>query len=67
MGVVSAITAVWTEVMEWIATAMTSVIDIFYVAESGLTFIGVLTVVALAISIFFLLLNVISNFLNLRQ
>lgn len=67
MGVVSAITAVWTEVMDWIATAMTSVIDIFYVAETGLTFLGVLTVVALAISIFFLLLNVISNFLNLRS
>ena len=67
MTVVQSITAVWTEVMDWIATAMTSVIDLFYVAETGLTFIGTLAIVALAISIFFLLLNVISNFLNLRQ
>lgn len=65
-SVITAITAVFTAVMDWIMTAITTVIGVFYVAESGLTFLGVLALIALAISIFFLLVGLIQNFLHLR-
>ncbi len=63
--VISAITAVFTAVMSWIITAIQSVIAVFWTGEA-LTFLGVLALIALAISIFFLLVGLIQNFLHLR-
>lgn len=52
----------------WIATAVTSLIGIFYSAEAGmLTVIGVLSVASLAISVIFLLIGVIQNFMHFRS
>lgn len=65
-SIISGMTAVFTAIFEWISTALTSLISVFYVAETGFTFLGVLALVALGISIFFLLVGVISNFLHLR-
>ena len=64
--VITAITGVFTAVMEWIMTAITTVIGVFWTAGEGLTFLGVLALIALAISIFFLLVGLIQNFLHLR-
>lgn len=66
MGVISQITALWTSLMNWLTTSIPSVIEIFYTSESGLTFLGTLAVVALGISVFFLLMGLIQNFLHLR-
>lgn len=63
--VISAITAVFTAVMQWIITAINSVIAVFWTGEA-LTFLGVLALIALAISIFFLLIGLVQNFLHLR-
>ena len=68
---ISAITTVWTDVMEWIVTAIGSVQEVFYTpgASGGagsLTFLGVLAVVSVAIGIVFLVIGVIQNFLRLR-
>lgn len=63
--VISAITAVFTAVMGWLQTAITSVVAVFWTGE-GLTFLGVLALIALGISIFFLLVGLIQNFLHLR-
>lgn len=65
-AVITAITSVFTAIMEWISTAIAEITPIFYVAETGLTFLGTLTVMGLGISIFFLLIGVISNFLHFR-
>lgn len=65
--VITAITSVFTAIMEWISTAIAEITPIFYVAETGLTFLGTLTVMGLGISIFFLLVGVISSFLHLRS
>lgn len=68
-GVITAMTAVFTAIFQWIQGAITSVIDVFYVSEGtnqGLTFLGVLALVALGISIFFLLVGLVQNFLHLR-
>lgn len=65
-NVLSAILEVFTSVGAWLSEAVTSMIPMFYVAETGLTFIGVLAVAGLAISVAFLLIGVISNFLRFR-
>lgn len=65
-AVITSITSVFTAIMEWISTAIAEITPIFYVAETGLTFLGTLTVMGLGISIFFLLIGVISNFLHFR-
>lgn len=65
-AVITSITNVFSAIMEWMATAIADITPIFYVAETGLTFIGTLTIIGLSISIFFLLVGVISSFLHLR-
>ena len=64
-SVVSAITAVFTAIIEWVITAITAVVAVFWTGEA-LTFLGVLALLALAISIFFLLMGLIQNFLHFR-
>lgn len=54
MSVLEAILAVFMAVGEWIATAITSLLPIFYTAEGGLTILGVLGVAGLAFSVVFL-------------
>lgn len=70
-AIITAMTTVFDSVFTWIKSAITSVIQVFYTSGSGegagqLTFLGVLALVALAISIFFLLVGLIQNFLHLR-
>lgn len=71
-AIISAMTAVFDAVFTWVKSAITSVIEVFYTTGTGegatgqLTFLGVLALIALAISIFFLLVGLIQNFLHLR-
>lgn len=65
--VVGHLTEVFTEVMSWISSALTTTLGVFYTPSGGLTVLGTLAVVGLAISIFFLLVGVISNFFGLRS
>ena len=70
-SIITALTSVFDAVFTWIKSAITSCIEVFYTAGSGdtagqLTFLGVLALIALAISIFFLLVGLIQNFLHLR-
>lgn len=71
-AIITAMTAVFDAIFTWIASAITSIIPVFWVAPTGeqttgqLTFLGVLALIALAISIFFLLMGLIQNFLHLR-
>lgn len=65
-GVLGSILEVFSSVGDWISTAVADLIPMFYVAESGLTFLGVLAVSGLAISVVFLLVGIIQNFLHFR-
>ena len=65
-NVLTSILEVFSSVGTWLTQAVQAMIPMFYVAETGLTFIGVLAVAGLAISVAFLLINVISNFLSFR-
>lgn len=69
MDVLNVILEVFTSVSEWFSTAFTNVIPIFYTAgtdgaSGSLTFIGVLAVAGLAISVVFLLIGIIQRFLH---
>ena len=59
------ITAVFSEIITWIVSALESVLAVFYV-DGALTFLGLLGVAGLAISVFFLIMGVIQNFLHFR-
>lgn len=65
-SVLTAILAVFTAIGEWISTAVTALMPMFYVAGTGLTFLGVLAVAGLGFSVIFLILGLIQNFLHFR-
>lgn len=74
MDVVTSITSVFSAIGEWLSGFIPTLISLFYEAPTtgenasagGLTFLGVLAVIGLAISIFFLIMGLIQNFLHLR-
>ena len=64
---VTAITNVFTGLGDWIADYLPTIMEVFYNSESNaLTFLGVLAICGLAISVFFLLMGIIQNFLHFR-
>lgn len=65
-GVLTNVFEVFTAIITWITGAVTSLIPMFYVSETGLTFLGVLAVAGLGISVVFLIMGVIQNFLHFR-
>lgn len=65
-AIVDAITGVFSAIFSWIIGAIPDVVAVFYVAETGLTFLGVLALLALAVSVFFLIMGLIQNFLHFR-
>lgn len=65
-NVLTEVFSVFTQVIQWIVTAVTAVIPMFYAESTGLTFLGVLAVAGLAISVTFLVIGVIQNFLHFR-
>lgn len=65
-SVVASITGVFTAMASWITTTIPSVVAVFYDEEGGLTFLGTLAVIALSVSVFFLLMGLVQNFLHFR-
>lgn len=66
-AVITAITNVFTAVIEWLVHAVPSVIEIFWTtsADGGeLTFLGTLVLLGLAVSLFFLILGLIQRWLK---
>lgn len=66
MNILQKIMEVFTEVGTWIAGAVNELTPMFYTAETGLTFLGVLAVASLAFSVIFLIIGLIQNFLHFR-
>lgn len=64
MNIVTAITDVFSAIGEWISTEMPTYMSMFYTAENGLTFLGVLAVAGLSFSVIFLLIGIIQRFLH---
>ena len=66
LSIMASVLDVFTEISTWLIGALQNVIDLFW-SNGELTFFGVLAVAALGISIFFLLINVVQNFLHFRS
>lgn len=66
MNIVESITTVFGDIGEWITGQLGTISQLFYVPETGLTFLGVLAVCGLGFSVVFMLINVIQGFLQFR-
>lgn len=64
--VVSAVLAVFSAILEWFVTAINTAVGIFWVAETGLTFIGTLAVLGLGIAVILMLFAMIRSYLKNR-
>ena len=64
MNIIEAILGVWSKVLAWFGTAFEDLVPIFYVAETGLTFIGYLAVGGMAVSAAFLFLGLVQKWLR---
>lgn len=65
MDIVNAIIGVFNSIATWFAEIMPTVLAIFY-TEGSLTILGALAVAGLAVSVIFLIMGVIQNFLHFR-
>ena len=64
MNVLESVLGVFESVSEWMVTAFQNVTPMFYVAETGLTFLGVLAVAGLAVGLCLLIIAVVTKFLR---
>lgn len=65
MSAVTSIFAVFTEVLNWFIESLESVTTIFYGAE-GLTFIGGITVISVAIAVVLMVVAMVRSLLRFR-
>lgn len=66
ISIITAVTEVFSAISEWLITAIQDVTVLFYAPETGLTLLGVLALMSLGISVIFLLIRVVQNFLHFR-
>ena len=65
-NVVTAITDVWTAVSTWFVATFATIPDIFYDAETGLTFVGVLAIFGAGIGIVMGLMKLVRGWIKAR-
>lgn len=66
MNVLESVLAVWSDVLDWMVSSFNTASALFYSAETGLTFLGVLGSGALAVSVILLVIGIIQGFLRFR-
>lgn len=64
--IVQSILAIFMAIGEWLGTAFSALQGIFWTSETGLTFIGTLSVLGLAFAVILLLFNMLRSFLKFR-
>lgn len=62
--IIDAILNVWSIILTWFGGAFEKLVPIFYVADTGLTFIGYLAVGGMAVSAAFLFLGMVQKWLR---
>lgn len=65
-GVVDQILEVFGAIGDWFVTMITSMLPIFYAAETGLTILGVLACCGLAVGVIFLVIGFVQKFFHWR-
>lgn len=66
MTILTAILEVFSSIGTWIVETIADLMPMFYVAETGLTLLGILAVCGLGMSVIFLLIGIIQSFLRFR-
>lgn len=66
MDIITQVTGIFADIAEWIVATIPTLTGLFYVPDTGLTFMGVLAIAGLAISIAFLLIGIVQRFLKFR-
>lgn len=66
MTLIGSIGEVWEALMDILMGFVTDVQPLFYSAETGLTFVGTLSIVAVGIAVILLIVNIVRSFLHLR-
>lgn len=71
MDIITSIFGVFSETGKWLTQFIPTLISLFWSEGSGdtpgsLTFLGILAVMGLSISVFFLIMGLIQNFLHFR-
>lgn len=66
MEILTTILAVWTGLVDWFGEALAGVVPLFYTVEDGLTFIGVLTVLAIAFGVATKIIAMVRSYLQMR-
>lgn len=64
MNIVELVLSVFTAIAGWFVETITAITPIFYVAETGLTIIGVLSLCGLGVGIILLVINLVRRFFN---
>lgn len=65
-SVLDSITAVFEAMADWLIGIIPTITGIFYTAENGLSILGTLAVIALSMSVVFLLLGFVISFFQFR-
>lgn len=65
MTILTDVLGVWTELTTWFGNAIAGVVPIFY-TEGELTFIGVLTVLAIAFGVATKIIAMVRSYLQMR-
>lgn len=66
-ALVDAVFAVFTEVGDWIVTAINQMVPIFYDPTEGLTFMGIMATIGVGLGVILLVVGIIQSFLRLRS
>jgi hypothetical protein len=65
MTVIDSILGVWTSLINWFTDSIGSVTEVFY-TESGLTFLGGLTILSIALGIATMIVATVRSYLQMR-
>lgn len=65
-NVLDSVLEVFSKVGDWFGESIEGIVPMFYNADTGLTFIGVMTVAGLGFSVILLVLNLIKGYLRFQ-
>lgn len=65
-SIVTAVFAIFQEIASWFLDSLLDFVQLFYSAEDGLTFIGVMALVGIGIGVVRMLFAIITSFVQFR-
>lgn len=66
MTVIEKILEVWTLLVNWFTDSIGSITEVFYSPETGLTFLGGLTILSIALGVATMIVATVKSYLQMR-